>query len=282
MSTVRQVATQTEVDDVVLLAPEEETVPEHDVHRVLVDLLAAGLVARFARADDVAVFSRLAWFPDRSDTRIRLDPDVMVIRGRPPGPRKSYKDWMEGGVVPAVVIEVWSDTDTDTDADYRRRLERMRTYGVGEVIIVDPFAPGGVRVEHLREHGGGYRVVGSSSAPDRPLVVESLGVTFAGGPELEVREDGRRWQTTAEAFRTAWAEADRADAEALRADAQSRRADAQSRRADAQSRRADAEAGRAEAEAGRAEAEARRADAEGQRAERLAAQLRAAGIDPDS
>jgi len=258
---------QTEVDDdVVLLAPEEETVPEHDVHRVLVDLLAAGLVAHFAGAADVAVFSRLAWFPDRSDTRIRLDPDVMVVRGRPPGPRKSYRDWVEAGVVPAVVVEVWSDDDTD--ADYRRRLGRMRAYGVPEVVIVDPFAPGGVRVEHLRAHGDGYRVAGSSASPDQPLTVEALGVTFAGGPELEVREDGRRWQTTAEAFRTAWAEADRADAEARRADAEGQRADAEGRRADAEGRRADAEG--------------RRADAEAERAEQLAARLRAAGIDPDA
>ncbi len=274
MATVGRVGAQAEVeDDVVLLAPEEETVPEHDVHRVMVDLLAAGLVARFAGAQDVAVFSRLAWFPDRSNTRIRLDPDVMVVRGRPPGPRKSFKDWMEDGVVPSVVVEVWSDEDTD--ADYRRRLGRMHTYGVPEVVIVDPFAPGGVRVEHLRLHGDGYRVVGSSSSSDRPLVIESLGVTLAGGPELEVREDGRRWPTTAEAFRMAWVEADRADAEA-------RRADVEAGRADAEGRRADAEAGRADAEGRRADAEAGRADAEAQRAERLAARLRAAGIDPEA
>ena len=142
MATVPPMPWQLDVeDDVVLLAPEEETVPEHDVHRVLVDLLAAGLVALFADRDDVAVFCRLAWFPDRDDTRVRLDPDVMVVFGRPPGPRKRYKAWMEGGVSPAVLVEVWSDDDTD--ADYRRRLGRARRYGVEEVVIVDPFAPGG-------------------------------------------------------------------------------------------------------------------------------------------
>lgn len=229
-------------DDVVLLAPEEETVPEHAVHRVLVDLLAAGLVATLAGADAVAVFSRLAWFPDRSDTRIRLDPDVMVVRGRPPGPRKSYKAWMEAGVAPSVLVEVWSDDDTDTD--YRRRLARARRYGVGEVVIVDPFAPGGVRVEHLRadpDRDESFRTVATSTRLDLPVAVESLGIVLAGGPQLVVRgANGRRWPTTAEAFRGVWAEAERADREA------------------------------------------QRADREAQRAERLATRLREAGIDDDS
>lgn len=226
-------------DDVVLLVPEEEMVPEHDRHRVLVDLLAAGIVARFADRDDVAVFCRLAWFPDAADTRIRLDPDVMVVFGRPPGPRKSYKAWREEHVAPAVLVEVWSDDDTD--ADYRRRLGRARRYGVREVVIVDPFAVGGVRVEHLRGEGDGWRSVATSTSPDDPVVVESLGVRLAGGDDLRVTDaDGDEpWPTTAEAFR------------------------------------------RARAEAARARAEAARADAEAARAERLAELLRRAGIDPE-
>jgi Uma2 family endonuclease len=203
-------------DDVELRAPEEEMVPEHDLHRVLVDLLAAGLVDSFADDGDVAVFSRLAWFPDRADTRIRLDPDVMVVRGRPPGPRKSYKAWQEEGVAPAVLVEVWSDDDTD--ADYRRRLARARTYGVEEVVIVDPFAVGGVRIEHLRADGDRFRSVASTATEDRLVIVESLGISMAGGDELAVIADGRRWPTTAEAFRLARTEADRADREAARAD----------------------------------------------------------------
>lgn len=255
MATVPPMPWQLDVeDDVVLLAPEEETVPEHDVHRVLVDLLAAGLVALFAGRDDVAVFCRLAWFPDRDDTRVRLDPDVMVVFGRPPGPRKSYKAWMEGGVSPAVLVEVWSDDDTD--ADYRRRLGRARRYGVEEVVIVDPFAPGGVRVDHLQadpQEPDRFRVVATSAGPDRPIAVASLGITVAGGAELDVRHDGRRWPTTAEAFRRAWAEAERADREAERADREAQRADR----------------------------EVQRAQREAHRAARLAALLREAGLDPD-
>lgn len=84
--------------EVVLLAPEEEMVPESGLHEATVDLLRDGLMARFAGRADVAVFCRLAWFPDVTDTRIRLDPYIMVVFGRPPGHRKSYRMWDEEGV----------------------------------------------------------------------------------------------------------------------------------------------------------------------------------------
>jgi Uma2 family endonuclease len=257
---------QLDLDDVELLAPEEETVPEHDLHRVLVDLLAAGLVDRFADDPRVAVFSRLAWFPDRDDTSVRLDPDVMVVFGRPPGPRKSYRAWMEEDVQPAVLIEVWSEQDTNED--YRRRLQRARDHGVDEVVIIDPFAVGGVRIEHLRGLGDRWRSVATTARPDQLVIVDSLGVAFAGGDDLQVIADGERWPTTAEAFRLARTERERADREAARADAEAERA--------AQ------EAERAAQEAERAAQEAERAAAEHERAERLAAQLRAAGIDPEA
>lgn len=241
MATVPHMTASDVDDDVVLLAPEEETVPEDDLHRVLVDLMAAGLGRRFAGAPDVAVFARLAWFPDRSNTRIRLDPDVMVVRGRPPGRRKSYKAWVEDQVAPAVIIEVWSEDDTD--ADYRTRLERARRYGVQEAVIVAPFAPGGVRVQHLvadPDDPTRFRSAGTSTRPDQLVIVESLGIAMTGGPELLVVDDGQRWPTTAEAFQ------------------------------------------QARDESARAQREAARADQESARAERLLAQLRAAGIDPQA
>jgi hypothetical protein len=59
------------------------------------------------------------------------------------------------------------------------------------------------------------------------------------------------------------------------------RTEMERQRAEAESQRAEAESQRAEAESQRAEAENQRAEAESQRAERLAALLRAQGIDPD-
>ena len=241
--------------DVVLLAPEEEPVPEHALHQRLVDLLWAGLAARFAERDDVAVHARLAWFPDREDTGIRLDPDVLIAFGRPPAPRSSWRAWDEDGVAPTVIVEVWSEHDTD--AEYRRRLGRARRYGVEEVVVVDPFSPGGVRVEHLvadPADPAAWRTAAVSVHPDRPVALPRLGIGMAGGPKLVVTDPQGAWLDTPAAVIAARAEAARADAEAARADA----------------------------EAARADAEAARAGTEAARAERLAARLRAAGLDPDA
>lgn len=241
MATVPSMTAALDVDDEVeLLVPEEETVAESDLHRVVVDLVAAGLSARFAEANDVAVFARLAWFPDRANTRIRLDPDVMVVRGRPQGHRKSYKAWVEQGVQPAVLLEVWSEDDTD--ADYRRRLARAREYGVAEVVVINPFAAGGVRVEQLLpdpNDPGRFRTTASSVRADQPLLLASLGITMFGGDELLVVEDGRRWPTTAEAARRLRSAEERADEAQARAERERERADQAQERAERDRRRAE-------------------------------------------
>lgn len=186
--------------------------PESDVHRGLVDMLAAWLRARFADRGDVAVFARLAWFPDLADTRVRLDPDVMVVFGRPPGPRRSYKAWEEDHVVPTVLLEVWSEDDTE--ADYTRRLSRARRYGVPEVVVVHPFAPGGVRVDHLQADRGTaepFRTVASSVDAEHEVHVAMLGIHLAGGDELRVWDDAGVWQPTADTVLQLRAERARAD-----------------------------------------------------------------------
>ena len=229
-------------DDVVLLAPEEETVPEDEAHLVAVDRFYAGLGARFVGSPDVRVFCRLAWFPDREDTRVRLDPDVMVVRGRPPGHRRSYKQWAEDGVAPFLLIEVVSSEDTDLA--YRRRLARARRYGVQQVVLVALFAPGGVRVEHLLahpDHDDRFRTVSVSVSPDQPIRLPELGIFVAGGTELVVGDEDGVWPDVIAAMTLAR---------------------------------------RAQAESARAQAESARAQAESARAERLAERLRAAGLDP--
>jgi hypothetical protein len=67
--------------------------------------------------------------------------------------------------------------------------------------------------------------VAMSATPDHLVIIESLGVSMAGGDELAVIEDGRRWPTTAEAFRRLREAAERADREAARADREAARAE---------------------------------------------------------
>lgn len=210
----------TPVDDVVLLRPEHEPVPEDVEHARLVDMLFAGFSALLAGRNDHAVFERLAWFPDREDTRIRLDPDVMIVRGRPPGYRSSYKAWMEQQVPPALLIEVVSKGDAYND--YVDRLARARHHGVGEVLLVYPFTAGGVRVELLHPHGqdpGRWETVAVSIDPSNPIRLDWLDVELTGGEELVVHGPDGTWLDTTAAHRQLGqvrAEADRARAEADR------------------------------------------------------------------
>lgn len=234
-------------DDVVLLRPETESVPESDGHRRVVDLLAAGLEAVFVDESDVLVCCRMAWFPDPEDTHIRLDPDVMLVRGRPKGERRSYKQWVEEDISPQLLIEVVSEHDTD--AEYRQRLDRAREYGVEEVVMVYLYAPAGVRVERLvvdDEDPSRFRAAAVSVDVDHPIRLPAYGISLAGGRRLVAADALGEWPGTADGL--------------IRLRAESRRAAAESARADA---------------------EARRADAESARAERLARRLREAGLDPD-
>lgn len=206
-------------DDVVLLAPEEGAVPESAEHARLVDLVGAGTTARFRGRPDVAVHERLAWFPDHDDAGIRLDPDVMVVFGRPQTPRRSYKGWMEEGVPPTLIIEIVSESDTDED--YRRRLQRARRYGVEEVVLVSPFTPGGVRVEHLVVDPADptrFRIRALSGRAKDVIVLDRLGITMAGGRDLLVRDERGLWPDTATAFAAVREQQERADAAEARAE----------------------------------------------------------------
>lgn len=220
--TLHDVDARVDPQGVVLLVPEEEAVPESTAHERLVDLIHAGMAARFSDIDDVAVHCRLAWFPDRGDTRVRLDPDVMVIIGRPQQERKSYRAWAEDHVAPALFVEVVSEDDTNRR--YRDRLERARKYGVTEIVLISPFTAGGVRIEHLvadTQVPSGWRIAATTTNPDSPIMIDTIGVTFAGGPEMVVSDETGIWHDTPTLHRLARqaeTEAQRADTEAQRAD----------------------------------------------------------------
>lgn len=206
-------------ETVVLLAPEVEFVPEDAVHQHVVDQIYSGLRTHFAGRDDVAVHARLAWFPDRGETHVRLDPDVMVVLGRPQAPRRSYRQWDEEGVPPSVMIEVCSQEDTD--AGYHRRLGRAAQYGVPEAVLVNPFGVGGAQVFHLiadPDAAHGWRTVALSASPDVRVMIGTLGIWFSGGAALVVGDEHGPWPDITEALLLARGQQARADSEQARAD----------------------------------------------------------------
>ncbi|WP_337174922.1 Uma2 family endonuclease [Paludisphaera sp.] len=261
-----------------------------------------GLDALFAAYPDVFVAGDLLWYATKGDKTDVMAPDAMVVFGRPKGDRRSYREWVEDGVVPQVVFEVASHTNTPQEMAEKRR--RYDARGVEEYYFYDPDS--GELEGWLRRPDGLRPIKADGWTSPR------LGVTFDAPRRKEalviLRPDGRPFRTFGElakdeeaarriaraerrrrrrAERMALEEGERAESERLSRERAQRRADEESRRADAEARRADAERlSRQEAEArveserlSRQEAEARAEEAR-RRAEMMEARLRELGIEP--
>jgi hypothetical protein len=221
-----------------------------------------GIPAGALRLPDF-VAGDLLWYPVKGNPRVRIAPDVMVALGRPKGYRGSYRQWEEDGIPPTVVFEIWSPGNTLAEL-YDKHLFYQQ-HGVMEFYLFDP---------------GRADLVGwFRAAPSHPLLrianlngwqSPKLGVTFRFDDGVLTLEhaDGSPFRT--------WTELIHAEA------AQRHLVEAERERAEAERERAEAERERAEAERERAEAERERAEAEREHAARLAAQLRALGIEPEA
>ena len=183
----------------------------------------------------------LLWYFVEGDPKQCVAPDVLVAFGRPRGPRMTYLQWEEG-VIPQVVVQVWSPGNRWPDR--ARKLLLYSRLGVEEFITYDPdsndFAV------FLRSPNGVLLEV--ESAANHDWVSPLLGIRFAPGEEiLEVYgPDGARLPFFGELVEGA--------------------------------RLAKEGQAKAEQACGRAEEERATATA---RAEALAAKLRALGIEPE-
>ncbi|WP_295392647.1 Uma2 family endonuclease [uncultured Thiodictyon sp.] len=207
----------------------------------------------FAQDPNVFVAGDLFWYPV-PNRRITgpLAPDVMVVFGRPKGPRGSYKQWEEGGIAPQVVFEVLSPANSAKEMADKRGF--YDTYGVEEYYVYDP--PANTLEVWLRQDGRLRRM-----SHIKGWTSPRLGIRFAlGGATLEIFDpQGQPFLTSVELAARLREAAERAAQEAARAEQ---------------------EAARAEQEAGRADRQQHRAQQEYERAERLAERLRALGIEP--
>ncbi|MFO0956331.1 MAG: Uma2 family endonuclease [Isosphaeraceae bacterium] len=205
-----------------------------------------GIQAMFRGRDDVFVAGDLFWYPVKGRPDIRLAPDTLVVFGCPPGDRRSYKQWEEGGIAPHVVFEVLSPGNTT--AEMRGKLEFYDRHGVQEYYVYDPdnnALQGWLRDEDALES------IPSMDGWTSPR----LRLRFLRDQETLrlIRPDGRALETYEEID-------ERADQAQQLAEQAERRADQAQRLAEQADRRAE------------------QAD---RRAEQLAAKLRALGIDPD-
>lgn len=264
-----------------IVYPESDGQPmaENPVQARWIVTIHGNLDAIFQDRPDVLVAMDHFWYPVEGRTDIRTAPDVYVAFGVAKGDRPSFKQWEEGGVAPQIVFEILSPSNRG--GEMARKFGFYEQYGVDEYYLYDP---------------DDASLTGFRRSDDRLVEIPDLdrwvsprlGIQFdlSSGPEMVIyRPDGRRFHTFLElnekAERTDQ-ETRRAEQERARAEQEKHRADQERERADQERQRTEFQMQRAELEKLRAELEKQRAETERQRAERLAAMLRAAGIDPGS
>ena len=217
-----------------------------------ITVIKSGLETLFADDPDVFVAGDLLWYAVEGRPNIRVAPDVLVAFGRPKGYRGSYKQWEEGNVPPQIVFEILSPGNR-----FSEMMDKFLFYerrGVEEYYLYDPEPSGGL--------AGKFEAWARSNAELQSVpfvhdfVSPLLGVRFdLTGTELVIfRPDGERFKTHEELFLE--------------------RNQARQERDTAERERTVAERQRDQ------EREARRVAEE--KAARLAEQLRALGIEPDT
>lgn len=220
-------------DPVPLVFPTDEEVPEHKLHVELRTALYQ--LIQLALGDRVIVGTEQFVYFDAANPQRRLAPDVMVWVGAKDEIFGAWKVWERGA--PHVAVEIVSPSDKPP-GPWRKKLERYRQCGVGELVRFDPMAESG----RLRiwDRVDGDLVERDISAPNAHAC-DALGLwwcvvsdpTFGVMLRLSRDSAGLELLPTLAESRHQEAEARaRAEAEIAQAEAQKREAEAQKREAE--------------------------------------------------
>lgn len=245
-----------------IVYPETDGQPmaENTVQFRWITKIEGGLDSEFRHEENVFVAGDLFWYPVEGNPGIRQAADTMVVFGRPKGDRSSYRQWEEGGIAPQVVFEVHSPGNRP--AEMIRKFQFYERYGVEEYYVYDPdtnemsgFLRAGDKLQEIPNLEG--------------WVSPRLGVRFElKSGELEIfGRDGRKFATYLELVE----QRDREQREKTAAQREKETAQRQKETAHREK-----EAAQREKEAAQRETAAAK-----ERAERLAAQLRALGAEPE-
>ncbi len=193
--------------------PESDGQPmgDNDQQRDWMIKIIENLKALFAGRSDVYVSGNLFWYPVEGNNRIVQAPDAMVVFGRPPDQRGSYKQWEENGIAPQVVFEVISPSNT-TEEMIRKRAFYQK-YGVDEYYVYDPADQ---TLEGFRRSPDGFQPVTPINGWRSPR----LGISFHLEQDgLQIRyPDGRL-------FGEAWEGLIKMEHERVRAEKEAQRAE---------------------------------------------------------
>src|SRR4051794_23311775 len=132
MSTARQLTPIEEIE-----YPEDDGNPmaENTVQYDWITKIKGNLDIIFRDDPNVFVAGDLLWYPVERNNIERRAPDVMVAFGRPKGDRRSYLQWLEGGIAPQVVFEILSPSNRGPELALK--FEFYETHGVEEYYIYD-------------------------------------------------------------------------------------------------------------------------------------------------
>jgi Uma2 family endonuclease len=248
--------TQTQADLDQILYPDDDGLPMSDNTRQFqwIVTLQGNLDALYRDNPDVFVAGNLLWYAVEGQPALCRAPEAMVVFGRPKGYRGSYRQWQEGGVAPQAVFEVLSPSNEE--AEMGRKFAFYDAYGVEEYYLYDPDA---IELSGWRRQQGRLQPILQMDG----WVSPRLGIRFdLSGDELVIfRPDGAPFLTYLEQAEQ------RVESQQQAAAAQQQAAAAQQQAAAAQQQAAAAR---------------KQADQERERAERLAAMLRALGVDPEA
>ena len=141
--------------------PESDGQPaaETDLHRDEMGDLIHALRRRYRDVPDVYVTGNLFFYYVQGDPRSVVAPDVFLVHGAAKRKRRTYKLWEEGRV-PALVIELTSDSTSDEDV-----IEKKLCYeslGIEECFLHDPYG------DYLDPTLQGYRLVNGRYRPIEP------------------------------------------------------------------------------------------------------------------
>ncbi|MGA1284767.1 MAG: Uma2 family endonuclease, partial [Prochlorothrix sp.] len=93
---------------------------------------------RLLKDQTAFVAGDLLWYPVPVETppAPAQAPDVMVVLGRPPGYRGSYKQWEEDNIAPQVVFEILSPSNTAKEMLAKQKF--YSDYGALEMFFYEP------------------------------------------------------------------------------------------------------------------------------------------------
>ena len=243
------------IQNLSLMYPETDGQPmaENTIQYRWIVTIQGGLDAQYRNDPNVFVAGDLFWYPVEGHPEIHKAPDVMVALGRPKEDRGSYMNWLEDDISPQVVFEILSPGNRAQEI--QDKFEFYQRYGVEEYYVYDPEE---VQLTGWQRDGEQLVEIPGMEGWLSPR----LGIRFdLSGPELQIfGADGRRFLSYVEVI----AQRDEQEREKEQA-------------------RQQAEQARQQAEQARQQAEQARQQAEeaARRNERLIAQLRALGIEPE-